>query len=163
MHDFVLCRVHVLTVGFVIRCKYLICHHLIDVHLYKFFTCLDINKTCLNHIEHAATPAGKLILIGDFNVHWDFEEDSEHLEQATLLNDYDLVQHVKGPTHERGHTLDLVITRQEDDLVASCDIGAFISDHNSLHVTLNLLQNTPTQKNHHISQCELCKCVITWK
>ena len=34
---------------FVIRCKYLICHHLIDVHLYKFFTCLDINKTCLNH------------------------------------------------------------------------------------------------------------------
>ena len=33
---------------FVIRCKYLICHHLIDVHLYKFFTCLDINKTCLN-------------------------------------------------------------------------------------------------------------------
>ena len=34
---------------FVIRCKYLICHDLIDVHLYKFFTCLDINKTCLNH------------------------------------------------------------------------------------------------------------------
>ena len=26
-----------------------ICHHLIHVHLYKFFTCLDINKMCLNH------------------------------------------------------------------------------------------------------------------
>ena len=38
LHDSVLCRVHVLTVCFVIRCKYLICHHLIDVHLYKFFT-----------------------------------------------------------------------------------------------------------------------------
>ena len=48
LHDSVLCRVHALTVCFVIRCKYLICHHLIDVHLYKFFTCLDINKTCLN-------------------------------------------------------------------------------------------------------------------
>ena len=48
LHDSV-CRVHVLTVCFVIRSKYLICHHLIDVHLYKFFTCLDINKTCLNH------------------------------------------------------------------------------------------------------------------
>ena len=22
-----------------------------DVHLYKFFTCLDINKICLNHIR----------------------------------------------------------------------------------------------------------------
>ena len=50
LHDSVLCRVHVLTVCFVIRCKYLICHHLIDVHLYKFFTCLDINKTCLNQL-----------------------------------------------------------------------------------------------------------------
>ena len=56
------------------------------------------------------------ILIGDFNVHWDCEEDSERMELATLLNDYDLVQHVNGPTHECGHTLDLVITRQEDDL-----------------------------------------------
>ena len=28
---------------FTIHCKYSICHLLIDVHLYKFFTCLDIN------------------------------------------------------------------------------------------------------------------------
>ena len=28
--------------------------HLIDIHLYKCFTCLDINKQCLNHIiEHS--------------------------------------------------------------------------------------------------------------
>ena len=33
---------------FVIHCKYPICHHLIDVHLYKYFTCLGITKTCLN-------------------------------------------------------------------------------------------------------------------
>ena len=26
------------------------CHHLIDIHLYKFFTCLGVNKICLNHI-----------------------------------------------------------------------------------------------------------------
>ena len=25
------------------------CHHLIDIHLYKFFTCLGVNKICLNH------------------------------------------------------------------------------------------------------------------
>ena len=87
-----------------------------------------------DYIEHTATLSGKLILIGDFNVHWDCEEDSERMELATFLNDYDLVQHMKALTHERGHTLDLVITHQEDDLVASCDIGAFISDHNSLHV-----------------------------
>ena len=32
---------------FTIHCKYSISHLLIDVHLYKFFTCLDINKICL--------------------------------------------------------------------------------------------------------------------
>ena len=25
------------------------CDHLIDIHLYKFFTCLGVNKICLNH------------------------------------------------------------------------------------------------------------------
>ena len=34
---------------FFIHCKYSISHLLIDVHLYKFFTCLDINKICLKH------------------------------------------------------------------------------------------------------------------
>ena len=32
---------------FSIHCQYPFCH-LIDVHLYKFFTCLDINKICLH-------------------------------------------------------------------------------------------------------------------
>ena len=34
---------------FTIHCEYSISHLLIDVHLYKFFTCLDINKICLKH------------------------------------------------------------------------------------------------------------------
>ena len=34
---------------FVIHCKYPICRLLMDVHLYQFFTCLGINKICLNH------------------------------------------------------------------------------------------------------------------
>ena len=37
---------------FTIHCKYSICHLLSDVHLYKFFTFLDINKICLNHGGH---------------------------------------------------------------------------------------------------------------
>ena len=27
------------------------CHHLIDIHLYKFFTCLGVNKICLNQAD----------------------------------------------------------------------------------------------------------------
>ena len=34
---------------FTMHCKYSISHLHIDVHLYKFFTCLDINKIRLKH------------------------------------------------------------------------------------------------------------------
>ena len=37
---------------FTIHCKYSISHLLIDVHLYKLFTCLDINKICLTHLSY---------------------------------------------------------------------------------------------------------------
>ena len=70
-----------------------------------------------NYLEIATTLPGRLVLVGDFSVHWDCEDDSERVELATLLEDFDLVQHVKGPTHECGHTLNLVITRKEGDLV----------------------------------------------
>ena len=45
-----------------------------------------------------------------------------------------------------GHTLDLVISRKEDDLVASCDIGDFVSDHNTILVTLNCSRKHPPRK-----------------
>ena len=84
--------------------------------------------------------------LGTSVCHWDCEDDSERVELATLLEDFDLVQHVKGPPHEPGHTLDLVITRKEDDLVASCDTRAFISDHNALLVTLTCSRKHPPSK-----------------
>ena len=40
LHDCLILNVSCLS----FHCKYPICHHLIDVHLYKFFTCLNINK-----------------------------------------------------------------------------------------------------------------------
>ena len=30
------------------------CHHLIDIHLYKFFSCLGVNKMCLNRFNFFA-------------------------------------------------------------------------------------------------------------
>ena len=36
-----------------------------------------------------------------------------------LLDSMGLVQHVKRPTHEKGHILDLIITRQCDNIVAT--------------------------------------------
>ena len=53
-----------------------------------------------------------------------------------LLDSFGLDQHVNGATHIRGHTLDLVISRATDNLVHSCEVGHFVSDHNTINITL---------------------------
>ena len=62
---------------------------------------------------------GKLILLGDFNVHYDIPEKSDFKRFSTILDSVGMVQHVTEPTHRSNHILDLVITRQEDAIVNS--------------------------------------------
>ncbi len=50
-------------------------------------------------------------IAGDFNIHIDNAEIKTTKEIITVLNTFDLIQHVHGPTHNRGHTLDLLISR----------------------------------------------------
>jgi hypothetical protein len=60
-----------------------------------------------------------IIVLGDFNIHVDKEtdihvdkeNDSKTIECIHLLSSMDFIQHVTGPTHNRGHTLGLVITK----------------------------------------------------
>ena len=55
---------------------------------------------------------GHMCILGDFNIHMDVNNDSECKQFTSLLASFDLVQHVHGPTHSRGHTLDLIITKK---------------------------------------------------
>ncbi len=50
-------------------------------------------------------------IAGDFNIHIDNAEIKTAKEILTVLNFFDLIQQVHGPTHNRGHTLDLLISR----------------------------------------------------
>ncbi len=53
-------------------------------------------------------------------------------------------------THECGHTLDLVITRQTDSILSSKpEIGRFFSDHNVINcsLTLNSVKPPPSVKS----------------
>ena len=64
---------------------------------------------------------------------------------AELLETYNLVQHVQGPTHQSGHTLDLVITREDDGLILSPPVNdLYISDHVTLIFRIQL--SKPLQK-----------------
>ena len=76
-------------------------------------------------------------MLGDFNIHVDSINDPEGTSLKSLFDCFDLVQHVNGTTHKDGHTLDLVISRATDNLVQSCKVGTFVSDHNAIYITLN--------------------------
>ena len=76
------------------------------------------------------------MIVGDFKIHVDDANDPEAAIFLDLLDSMNLKQLVTGPTHERGHTLDLIITRATDTVVHGIPtIGRFFSD--SMFSTLN--------------------------
>src|SRR4029434_6478465 len=70
----------------------------------------------------------KISITGDFNIHVNNGNDSEARDFMNLLNSMDFTQHITEPTHNRGHTLDLVITKGLTTVISSiCDLA--LSDH----------------------------------
>ena len=70
-----------------------------------------------NYIEQLVLTPGALVIAGDFNIHVDDHSDKEAADFLSLIESFGLKQHVSGPTHRTGHTLDLVLTRDRDSLV----------------------------------------------
>ena len=66
---------------------------------------------------------------------------SESAQLRELLEYFSLVQHVHVPTHEKGHTLDLIITLSSNQILSS-DPAAdeLFSDHFSISFSLSLLK-----------------------
>ena len=55
------------------------------------------------------------------------------------MGSYGLSQHVLNTTHDKGHTLDLLISRSDDNIIksVSVDHGVAISDHCWINTELN--------------------------
>ena len=79
-----------------------------------------------------------LIICGDFNYHINNSSNSEARQFIDLLESTNLFQHVSGSTHRRGHTLDLIITRNDESLIKEVEIlHATYSDHRVVTCKLN--------------------------
>lgn len=71
-----------------------------------------------------------LIICGDFNHHVDGTNNTEARHFTDFLDSANLVQHVSGPAHRRGHTLDLIITRKDESLIQEVQVlNDIYSDH----------------------------------
>ena len=103
-----------------------------------------------NWLEEFATSPGEVIITGDLNLHVDDTGSHNARRFQMLLESFNLHQHVREATHERGHTLDLVITRMDSPIISGISVMNFeISDHHS--VVCKLAMGTPSKRRSKIT------------
>jgi len=64
----------------------------------------------------AATTPHEFVITGDFNKHLDNSSDHATSQFISVLSSFNLIQHVNFPTHNKNHTLDLVITSADSSI-----------------------------------------------
>ena len=68
----------------------------------------------------------------------DVSTDADTVKFMDLLESLSLEQHVRGPTHTHDHTLDLVITRKMENIIARPPrVCRYFSDHATVHCDMN--------------------------
>lgn len=103
-------------------------------------------------LTQVATSKTKGLILGDFNVHWDDPNDSNANRLRSTIEEAACVQHVTWPTHVAGHTLDLIISRKQDEIVQSTWVSSLLSDHFASHGRL-YLGKPPRQMKKVTSRC----------
>ena len=99
-------------------------------------------------LEVYATRHGSLIVAGDFNIHVDNKSDLTTKKFLNLVDSFNLQQHVQQPTHSAGHTLDLILSCYDENVVQSTDVhDPSISDHCTVSCNLNFKKTIVSEKN----------------
>ena len=81
-----------------------------------------------------------ILYVGDFNIWMDVQENDFSSYLSSVLESFNLENIVNVPTHEAGHTLDLVILRKHSALVHDMKVGndGIFSDHKMISFRMNL-------------------------
>ena len=90
-------------------------------------------------LEDLATTPSELVITGDFNLHLDEPDDPSTSSFLSLLDTFDLIQHIDQPTHQSGHILDLLITRKNSSSIDSTStLNPHLSDHSAIISVLTI-------------------------
>ena len=104
-----------------------------------------------------------LIVVGDFNIHVDDQENKSAQGLHQDLEIMGLQQHVSFSTHNHGHVLDLVISDRNSKVkIIKCSPGDFLSDHRAVHMTFSVTKQEFQQqvvkvtKEEDVDMYDLC-------
>ena len=83
-----------------------------------------------SYLDETVLVQEMLCITGNFNLHVDDPDDTYGCQFNNLLSSYGLINHVTFLTHQAGHTLDLVITQNNQELeLGSIKPGYYLSNH----------------------------------
>ena len=86
--------------------------------------------------------SGHIIILGDFNVHVDLPHLPVSHQFLDMVSAAGLHQLVDVPTHNHGHTLDLVISRTDGTVISRCEVlDKSMSDHSIVCCDLNIVKS----------------------
>ncbi|CAG2254533.1 unnamed protein product [Mytilus edulis] len=111
----------------------------------------------LEFLDYTTEFSGEIIIVGDLNFHLDDVSDCGGRRFTESLSDRGLVQQVDGLTHIRGHTLDVIISREnssillgepsiEDTQIYNDKSNASL-DHFAVHSRINLRKPARLKKS----------------
>jgi hypothetical protein len=86
-----------------------------------------------------------MVILGDFNLHVDNPDGPGVKSFLECLTMHGWCQHVQSVTHDRGHTLDLVISRLNSELIlpSSMKITEGVADHAAVSFAVNIKKPEP--------------------
>jgi exonuclease III len=89
-------------------------------------------------LSSSATTPNEFLITGDFNIHVNDSSDAHSIQFLTLLDSFNLVQHVPAPTHISSNILDLVITSSQSSILSSVSVSPVSpSDHYRVTSSVN--------------------------
>ena len=91
----------------------------------------------------------RLFVVDDLNVHFDKSSDPSTSALNVVLDNHNLHQLVKVPTHRRGHTLDWLTTNRAIDVLDLTVVGMLLSVH--FVISFDLLLRKPVREKKKIS------------
>jgi hypothetical protein len=95
----------------------------------------------------------KCIITGDVNLHLDVSAAPHATTFLALLDSFGLVEHVRLPTHSRGHQLDVVIARLDQQIVdIRVDPPGLLFDHSLIVAAFETTAQRPTRRRPRVQR-----------
>ena len=107
-------------------------------------------------LESLSITSTPLLTTGDFNFHVDVNHDQNARRFLDLLDTFNLKQPISTPSHRSGHTLDLIITREDDKITSNFIVhDPVISDHFAVHCKSSIYETTLQKERNSLPEAAI--------